>query len=209
MIPKIIWRVWLSDTKSCPDFKEVEGYDNKLVTLDNLSEYVPDWKTEGSYLKVGYDEKKWVHMADLVRLLLLVKYGGIYLDTDIEVIKPFDDLLEEDMFVGFEDNNYVNTAVIGSAPAESMIVEYINRRDRIAVILFNMTPGEGGPKMFTELLRDYGLVTSNKTQGLRIGDENIKILNSKAFYPYHYTEKYDPKCITPETYTIHKWNKSW
>ena len=206
MIPKTIWRIWLNDKEPCPEFKEVSEYDNKLVTLENYAEYI---NNPVPYLSEAIERKKWTHAADVLRLLLLVKNGGIYLDIDVEVIKKFDDLLEEDAFAGFESEGYVNTAVLGSVSAGGLMMKYLLRMADMGNDLFDRTPAQNGPQLLSEILVDIGLKCNGSTQRLRFGNENIAILNPKAFYPYHYTETFSLDCLTKDTYAIHRWNHLW
>ena len=55
--------------------------------------------------------KKYAYLSDYVRLWAVEKYGGIYLDTDVEVIRPLEKLLQEDAYFGFENKRYVNTGL--------------------------------------------------------------------------------------------------
>ena len=68
------------------------------------------------YTRMCYAEKKYAYLSDYVRLWAVEKYGGIYLDTDVEVIRPLEKLLQEDAYFGFENKRYVNTGLgFGSA----------------------------------------------------------------------------------------------
>ncbi len=60
------------------------------------------------------ENKKWAFVSDYARLRILYDQGGIYLDTDMYVLKNFEDLLNYDIFLGYEDNEFINSAVLGS-----------------------------------------------------------------------------------------------
>ena len=66
---------------------------------------------EIEYVKEAYEAKKWAFVTDYARLWIIYHYGGIYLDTDVEIIKPLDSLLENEAYFGLEDNNFINTGV--------------------------------------------------------------------------------------------------
>ena len=96
MIPKIIHYVWVggkpltplaekciaSWKKYCPDY-EIKRWDEKTFDVN-----------QNKYCKQAYECKKWAFASDFVRLYVLYNEGGIYLDSDIEVLKNFDDLLK-------------------------------------------------------------------------------------------------------------------
>jgi mannosyltransferase OCH1-like enzyme len=205
MIPSTIYRIWLNDHLDPPAFEKVEGYGNHLVKLKNIYSFV----NQTDYLKESIKQKKWVHAADYLRLLILYKYGGIYLDTDIKVLNKFDDLEHFNLFAGFEDANSINTAVIGCSKQNPVIGEMLIKMDE----LFKKeglycSPNQRGPVLFTEVIKNACHIhLDNRTQIDTIN--NAIILKSKVFYPYHYTEQYTDDCISEETRTIHYWNHSW
>ena len=118
MIPKIIHYCWFGrgempeSAKKCVDswHEFMPDYEYKLWNEDNFDvNAVP-------YTKEAYEAKKYAFVSDYVRLLALNNEGGIYLDTDVEVFKSFDDLLGFDAFAGFEGSKRlpVGTCVMAS-----------------------------------------------------------------------------------------------
>ncbi len=116
MIPKIIHYVWLG--------KEMPEKNKELIR--QWQEICPDYKfmlwneknfdIAGSveYVKQAYKNKKYAFVADYIRLFALKTYGGIYLDTDVMLLKNFDDMLDTKLFIGRETSAYLCTAVIGA-----------------------------------------------------------------------------------------------
>ncbi len=116
MIPKIIHYCWFGKNpksefvKKCikswqlylPDYKIIE-WNETNCDIENACDFV----------KQAYQLKKWAFVSDFFRLKALKEYGGLYFDTDVEVIKSFDDLLNNEFFCGFESEGYLCTAVIG------------------------------------------------------------------------------------------------
>jgi hypothetical protein len=205
MIQSDIYRIWLNDKIEPPAFKKVDGYYNRLITIISRSSFI----TKNTYLNHLIHLKKWVHASDYLRFLILYEYGGIYLDIDVDVIQKFDDLERYDLFAGFEDSNIINTAVIGAKTHNSIIGEMlIIMEELFEKEGFDYSPVERGPVLFTDVIRRAcNLKMNNETQVDEVN--NAIILNSKVFYPFHYTEKYSPLCIAPETKTVHYWNHSW
>lgn len=137
-------------------------------------------------------------LAGLVRLELIFTYGGVYIDSDVQVFRSFGQLLGLQGFAGWEDQWVVPDAIFGAEPEHPAIGECIVA----ATTLVDMGrgPWDSGPGVFTDIL-------PNRTDFL--------ILPPPVFYPYHYTRKKDrnkavnenapyPWCIA-----AHHWNASW
>ena len=123
MIPKIIHYCWFggaplsAETEKyiatwraqCPDY-EIRRWDESTFDVDICP-----------YAREAYEAKKWAFLADYARLWALNEYGGVYMDTDVELIKPLDSLLGESAFCGYEDETRLCTALIGSEPGGKWI----------------------------------------------------------------------------------------
>ena len=78
------------------------------------------------FMSQAYKDKKWAFVSDVARLLIVYENGGLYFDTDVEVIRSIDDLLENDAFFGFENDSFVATglgfgAIKGQASVKAML----------------------------------------------------------------------------------------
>ena len=118
MIPKIIHLCWLSGDEYPPLIKKcIDSWKEKLpeykIILWNTNKFDVD---SIQWTKEAFSEKKYAFVADYIRFYALYNYGGIYLDSDVEVIKSFDDLLENDCFFGYEYTGIPEAAVIGCVP---------------------------------------------------------------------------------------------
>ena len=109
MIPKIIHYCW---------FGHGEMPDLAQKCIASWHKYMPDWDFKlwnedvfdvsiVPYTKEAYEAKKFAFVSDYVRLWALFKEGGLYLDTDVEVFKSFDDLLKYNAFAGFEGSKHM------------------------------------------------------------------------------------------------------
>ena len=79
------------------------------------------------YVREAYDNKKWAYVSDVARLWALYKYGGMYMDTDVQVYKPLDRFLEFDFFTGFEQPHYPVTATMGAIKENKLIKEMLEQ----------------------------------------------------------------------------------
>src|SRR5690606_6234145 len=121
-------------------------------------------------------------LADYMRLYALFKQGGIYFDTDVEVIKNFDGLLEEKAFIGFQTEIGVskfpfNTAVIGCEPENSFIELCLQETEKLQRMKYHPM---AAPVVSTEvLMKKYG-VDTYKSQRLT----DVMVLTKDYFYPF-------------------------
>ena len=206
MIPKKIHYCWFGKkTKSglyrkcieswyrlCPDYEITEWNENNF----DLGRY--------PYLQWCYDRGKWAFISDFARLIILKEQGGIYLDTDVELIRSPDGLLEYGAFMSFENNTYINTGIgLGSEPGHPVL-------DVLLQSYLEMSPdGEGNfslvpcPRLNTQVLLPLGL----RQDGTRQQVCGAEILPADYMNPYD-----DPTGSlhkTENTVSIHWYGKSW
>lgn len=195
MIPKIFHFVWLGGNvpKLTINYINSFKYYNKeykiyIWTDQNIGELLDDWPEIRD--KAFYKAKYLCQCADIIRLLALYKYGGFYIDADVECVKNFDDLLDNKVVVGLQeyappDNRYmICNAVIGAEKNSEFILDYINN------ILTHLTNDRTsiGPKLLTKLVIKH----------------NIKPFSRKTFYPFMWWERQNYN-IPEESYTNHHW----
>ncbi|MCG7502464.1 hypothetical protein MHM83_11330 [Tenacibaculum sp. Mcav3-52] len=208
MIPKIIHFCWYGKgeynetIKKCiasweeklPDYT-IKKWDETNTPFDKLP-----------FLRLLYKQKKWSFITDYVRLYALYKEGGIYLDTDIEILKRFDELHTEEAFTGFQTDMEsspfpVAAGIIGAKKGDNFILDCIKETEKKQRLKFN---GMGGPPILTKVLLGYGLA-EYKTQTIN----KVLVLDKRYFYPFYITEKFTQDCIDEETICIHWWQDSW
>lgn len=205
-IPKIIHYCWFGGSplpesvihyiktwkKYCPDYEIREWNENNFDV--NICQFTRE----------AYEKKKWAYIADYARLYALVNYGGIYLDTDVEICKSLDPFLAYDAFMGFERSDILSTAIIGSKKEFSLLKDMLDQYEKKHFVktdgTLDLTPN---PQLLTEICISKGLVPNNKFQ----------IINGLAIYP---TEVFSPKdyqsgkvTTTENTVTIHHFEGSW
>lgn len=205
MIPKIIHYIWLggkeepailkkckaSWKKFCPDY-EIKRWDESNLNIDCCA-----------YCRDAYDAKKYAFASDVLRFHILKEYGGIYVDIDVEFLKPINELLENRAFSGFESSGLVNPGVIvGAVPNHEIICDIVNEYQKR---VFEFTPKKQVTvcNIFTDKLLEYGLVCDGTTQTL----ENIKIYSSEYFSPKSLSDGKIRK--TKNTMTIHHFEGTW
>lgn len=203
MIPKVIHYCWFggqekpalakkciaSWKKNCPDYQIIEWNESNFDVNMN------------GFTRMCVRENKWAFLSDYARLLIIQQQGGIYLDTDVEVLRTFDNLLHLGAFIGFENNKYLTTGLGFGAEArhrctEAMLKEY----DRF---LDGKHGVEGCPILNTKAFLKLGL----------IADGTLQIIGDITILPVEYLNPYDDPTgqlsITENTRSIHWYGKSW
>lgn len=206
MIPKKIHYCWFG-----------KGPKNKLFykCLDSWKKYFPEyeiieWNEDNfdinynDYVKEAYENKKYAFVSDVARLKIIYDYGGIYFDTDVEVIKKFDDKLLENGYFGMEIDDLINTGLgFASLPKQKIIKIMLDDYDSLHFInndgTMNLTPC---PKINTNSLISRGYkVSPNCTI------EKIPIFTKE--YIGGFDQNSDHYIISDKTYSIHHYNASW
>ena len=205
-IPKIIHYCWFGKNEMPKKTKKlIEQWKKELDDYEFIEWNEEKFNVESSneFVKKAYSLKKWAFVADFVRLYALKNYGGIYLDTDVQILKKFDDLLNEHLFLSYESDITVCTAVIGAEKENKVVCDFLYTYENKIVSddSIDMTPN-------SELL----------FQHLNKYDEKVMNLNeikNELFhiYPFEYfcakdIHNYKIK-KTNNTYTIHHLDATW
>lgn len=211
MIPKIIHYCWVGN---CPKPKSV------LYCIESWRKFCPDYRiiewnesnydfSKNKYMWQAYEAKKWGFVPDYARLDIVYQYGGIYLDTDVELVKNIDELLSHKAFMGFEDTGdgefFVNCGHgFGAEPGNEIIEAMRDLYDSVSFRnndgSYNLLPS---PNYTTEALRKFGLIQENKDQLL----ENMIIYASDVLCPKNFRTGKMHK--TNRTVSIHHFTASW
>lgn len=207
MIPRIIHYCWFGCgempqlAKDCIAswHKYMPDWDYKLWNEDNFDVYsVP-------YTKEAYEAKKYAFVSDYVRLYALNKEGGVYLDVDFEVYKPFDDLLHWNAFAGFEGSKFtpLMMGVIASRQDGIWVKEQLGHyQGRHFVNVDGSLDLTTNVKFVTENMRMNGFVQDGKEQDYK----DLHVFPVDYFCPKQTTGEY---FRTENTYCEHRGLDSW
>ena len=193
--PKLAKKCIKSWKKFCPDYEIIEWNESNL-----------DIEAAPLYIRQAYEVKKYGFVPDYFRVKIIYDQGGIYLDTDVEIIKPIDDLLYRKTFFGFETDKFVNLGHgFGGEKGQSIFKEIMNQYNDLTFIKedgsFNMLPS---PQINTEVFAKHGLALKNEIQVL---DNYITVFPKDFFSPKNWGE--EKLTITKNTYSIHWFSASW
>lgn len=158
------------------------------------------------YTKQAYEMRLYAFVSDVARFAALYEQGGLYFDTDVEVVKPFDALLENEAFAGMETEKFVNPGLVAwfKQPGNPIAKEML---DHYSAVSFLDENGKRIPgtvcTVFTEIIKKRGFTTENRFQSL----------DGMVIYPTDYFSPYDDATgkltKTDNTYAIHWYAKSW
>lgn len=207
MIPKKIHYCW---------FGKGPKNDLALKCIESWKKYLPDyefkeWNEDNFdvnmyiYAKEALEHRKFAFVTDVVRLYALFYEGGIYMDTDVEVLKTYNSFLHHHMFSGFESNGFVPTGMMaaekGSVWAKELLEAYTTRH-------FILKDGSFDLRTNTEIITEYML-----NKGLLLNNTYQEIPDLCTMYPSEYFCPKDHttgiiKC-TENTVCIHHFAGSW
>ncbi|CDG00888.1 Putative Uncharacterized protein [Clostridium chauvoei JF4335] len=157
------------------------------------------------YIKEAYDKGKYAFVSDYVRLDILFKYGGIYLDTDVEILSDFNALLDSNAFLGFEDDELISTATIGARKNNIIIKNWLDTYNNRRFIKNGRESELTNVRVVTDILLNHGLKQDNRIQNL-LNDE-ITIYSNDFFSPLKIGSS-NPK-VTHNTIAIHWFEGTW
>lgn len=207
MIPKIIHYCWFGRNPLPP---------LAVKCIDSWKKYLPEYEivewnednfplNDFIFAKEALKNRKFAFVSDVCRLYALKEYGGIYMDTDVEVLRSLDIFLDLAAFSGFENDDFVPTGIMASEKNgqwATELLEYYHNRS------FIRENGEldtlSNTFIITQMMVKKGFVMSNTFQ---------EIKGYVSFYPNDY---FCPKSyktgnidLTENSYCIHHFAKSW
>lgn len=219
MIPKIIHYCWFGKSSMPESAKKC---------IDSWKKYCPDYKIiqwneenydikKNKYMRDAYSEKKWAFVSDYARIDVIHQYGGIYMDTDVELVKSLDSVLNTEMYAGWENRenmdgcniayeNAVNFGLgYGAVKGHPVLKDLLELYEKL-----NFYNEDGTinlvacPVYQTRILKNYGLQDK---------DRSMQVFNNIIIYPETY---FSPKSQltgvvnrTENTISIHHFSMTW
>lgn len=200
MINKKIFTIWLNDNPKIPEFQKnciekqkIEGYEHTIFMFQQPEPILVPFE----YFNDCVYSRQWVKACDFLRMYLLYRDGGIYLDADVEILpgKNFDDMLNDKLFIGLEKTGYYNTGIVGAEAGHPLLKQYLERvNDNFKG--FGDLIFEPGIRAFTDLI----FISDKEKLGIKTYPEDY-------FYPFDHSS--GQINITENTRVFHHFTKSW
>ena len=205
MIPKIIHYCWFGGN---PKTELI----NKCI--QSWKQYMPDYEimewneknfdvNQCSFSADAYNVKKWAFVSDYARFKVLEQYGGVYFDTDVELLKPIpEEILSKNAFSGVESSsNLISPGLVfGCIPQYSIVKELVNEYEKA---LFDVDNPKIVNRFTTEVLQKKGYVVNGEYQ--IVGD--MAIYDADVFCGYDID--INEVKITERTISVHHYASSW
>lgn len=206
MIPKKIHYVWFGGNpltplaekciaswrQFCPDYEIVRWDETNFDFSSNR------------YCREAIESKKWAFASDYARLWILVHEGGVYMDTDVQLLKPLDEFLSEEAFSGFEAEDRIPTGLMASEAGQDFFVELLHDYDNRSFI-----KADGSCDLTTNVTAitqaciERGLVLNGQKQTV----DGFTLYPSDYFCPKDWLTR--EINLTKNSYAIHHFDGSW
>ena len=206
MIPKVIHYCWFGENKLpksaqkcirswkqfCPDYKIIQWNESNF----NISSH--------PFMKVAYESKAWAFVSDYARLKILYENGGIYFDTDVELLKPIDELLKHECYLGIQQiDNRCNTGLGFGCEQNSKIIKAL--LDVYDEIVFNNINKIqlSCPFLNSKAIEPFGFKYKNQTQHI----DGAVVYSSEYFDPI--APGNTQNLLNSNTISIHHYTATW
>ena len=191
--PPLVEKCIRSWRKFCPDF-EIREWNESNFDLEQVPAYV----------RQAYEAGRWAFVTDYVRLRALTEVGGVYLDTDVEIVRPLEPFLKHEAFAGFEHLERVQTGVLACRKGFPLFQEFLAYYD---TAVFRRPDGSmdttTNVEILTGICRKKGLVFNDTFQVV----DGLAVYPREVFCPVDYDTMKLKK--TRKTVTIHWFSGSW
>lgn len=203
-VPKIIHYCWFGGSplpesaKKCIKSwkKYCQGY-----MIKEWNEFNFDLNCN-EYCRKMSQEKKWAFLTDYIRLKVIYEFGGIYLDTDVELIKSLDNLRKRGPYFGIENTGLTATGLGFAAEAGNPLIKENMEYYEKMTSYDNL---KACPQITTEILKKHGFSEEKVSE--------IQVIEGISIYPEEYlcpkSERTGLTSITKNTYSIHHFDASW
>ena len=215
MIPKVLHLCWLSG----------DAYPQKIARcLQSWKDVLPDyeimlWDTnrfplsQSQWVREAFETKKYAFAADYIRFYALYHHGGIYMDSDVEVLRSYNDLLDLPYFVGAEKAGTPEAAIMGAEKGCDWVKQCLDYYDgRPFVKADGSLDIRKLPEIMVEQiskLKPLRTLTLEESRHIRQMDmqHEVLVMSDEYFSPKVFDSREVE--LTPETYAIHHYQNSW
>lgn len=205
-IPKVIHYCWFGN-KKIPD--------HLMKYINTWEKFCPEYKiirwdesnydvSKNKYMRQAYEAGKYGFVPDYARLDIIKQYGGIYLDTDVELVKNLDSLLCYEFYCGFESEHYVALGLgFGAVKEHPLLDKMLEVYENLNFVENGVINDTASPHYQSPVIKEQGFLLNGRYQE----KNGIGILPCEILAPG--AGSIFPDCITENTYSIHHYDASW
>jgi mannosyltransferase OCH1-like enzyme len=208
MIPKLIHYFWFGKDQPKKEIKQcIESWKNILPDFKIVKWDLNNFNIDCKYAKYTERYKKWAFLTDYARFKVLYEFGGVYLDTDMLILKRFDGFLKYDSFWSLAPHGNVEPVIIGTIPGNKIVLECLEKYKHMI------------PEKMEDLIELPSVISQIFfSQGFESNSREIKIIKNNVLFPPEYfcpipfelaDSKDKMKFVTRNTISIHLWNSAW
>lgn len=199
MIEKKIHYIWFGGEKPSKVEKLINSWKEKLpdyeiIEWNEKNIDIEKEMKENRFFRECYTRKLWAFASDYIRVKVMYENGGIYLDTDMEILKSLDSFLENEFFIGKENRDTISFGIVGSIKKHNFFKRMLEFYES---------------EIWSSDLYIVTGIASYICKKYKQELKDIKIYEPVYFYPYTQDEILTSDHIKEETYAIHHWGKSW
>ncbi len=200
-IPRIFHRIWLGGPEPVHHWQWMQSWRRhhpgwRIVTWTDHN--LPPLRNQAYFDRAT----SLAQRSDIARYELLARFGGVYLDTDMEAFRPIDALLEGvEFFCAYEDEVWLNIAILGCLAHNGVMRTLVGELPASFEGNVGASINEqSGPQFFTRVV--------NRLRS-DPGGAPVAVFPSALFYPYHFSEPRRAGEAFPDAYAAHHWSQSW
>lgn len=205
-IPRVVHYCWFGPLEKPPIVRRcIASWHEVLDGYQFVEWNERNFDVRGSrYVREAYESGMYAFVSDVARLCALRDHGGIYLDTDVAVYRPFDPVLGENCVLGFEEGNFVATSFLAAPPGHPLVAELLSQYEDAEFLDSRGARIRGtNVERLSLMLADRGFQLDDAYQAR----DDIEIYPMEYFSPYEYSLGLSR--ATERTYCEHLFSQSW
>jgi mannosyltransferase OCH1-like enzyme len=203
-----IYYVWVGNSEMPDQLKRyIDTWqkikDAKIIHIGNECEDI-----ESPFLKWAFENGNWCNVSNYMRAYAMYNWGGIYMDTDVEIVRDSEVWRLKSVQLAKEMPNWLNSHVIVShSTGHSLFKKMIDTMDLCDFQNTKEIELEAGPRLITRTIQEMGYDV-NDNQEVNVF-QNYNIHPERVFSPHRWNQKYSPSEVKPDTLAIHHFTKLW
>lgn len=214
MIPKKIYKIWVGEIQQPAIFNTfLNTWENAvchIVPIGNESVHACIYDTGSTFLQWAWDNKRWALVNHYLRYWLLWRYGGYYMDLDVQVIRKLD-LSANALHIGMESERWLNNCFMAAPAYHEFFKDCMDSMEETPYDLKEIEL-ETGPRLVTNMIQKHTTWKPSlmEKQELYQYKENFALIYPERYFsPHRWYQTFKPEEITKDTYTVHHYVHSW